>query len=170
MSNEIVATHRTAQSDDTYQYRECGLDNVWLKGGFERVSSPYGDAVFIKDSQSLHECIALCLTSKPARLTGAEFRFLRTHLDLSQMMMGQLCGVSDRSVRGWESSDEPIGGAEDTIIRVIYRERRDPKTTYEGFAKALRELQAADKAFFEMKLEATANGWVRQSIDAVACA
>jgi DNA-binding transcriptional regulator YiaG len=142
-----------------YHYRDCGLDNVWLQGGYEEVVSPYGKGVVIHDLDGLHQCIAHCLVNKPAPLTGAEFRFLRTELDLSQSTMGELCGRGERTVRDWETRGEPVEEPANTIIRFVYEQRYNPTANFEGLSKNIRELQAVDKALHELKLQSTNKGW-----------
>jgi putative transcriptional regulator len=153
-------TDQTIKSgEQPYQYRESGLDNVYLYGGIERKTSPYGESVAICDLPGLHRCIAQCLVEKPSPLTGAEFRFLRTELDLSQLAMGQLCGREERSVRNWETSDEPVQEPANTIIRFVYAQRFQPSANFEELSKHIQLFQHADKELHEMKLKSTATGW-----------
>lgn len=142
-----------------YHYRESGLDNVYLEGGFEIVKSPYGEGVAIEDLEGLHRAIAQCLIEKPAPLSGAEFRFLRTELDLSQEAMGALCGRNERTVRLWETREEPIEEPANLLVRHIYRERFDRSATYEGLYEQIRRFQALDKEIHELKLAITKKGW-----------
>ena len=60
-----------------YHYVQCGLNNVWLRSGFELQDTPYGKAVSIQNVEGLHEAIAKVLTEKPEQLSGDELRFLR---------------------------------------------------------------------------------------------
>ena len=149
MSDEVVLHH----------YLDCGLDNVWLTSGFKPISTPYGDGISIEDMDGLHKCIAQCLIDKAGNLTGKEFRFLRTELDLSQEVMGELCGVNERTIRNYERDDKNVIEPANTIIRVIYRERYDPNATFEGMRKTIIQLQKLDKQLFEIRLAATENGW-----------
>ena len=36
-----------------YHYVECGLPNVWLRNGFEKKQTPYGEGVSISDIERL---------------------------------------------------------------------------------------------------------------------
>lgn len=146
-----------------HRYRDCGLDNVYIEGGFDEVESPYGEGVAIRDLDGLHRCIAHCLVNKRGPLTGAELRFLRSELDLSQLMLGELCGRNDRTVREWESSAEAVPEPANTIVRFIYEQRFHPATKYEELYQTIKQLQALDKALHEMKLRNTAEGW--KSVD-----
>jgi DNA-binding transcriptional regulator YiaG len=142
-----------------YHYVEAGLTNVYLDGGVVIEDSPYGEAVSIVDVDGLHRCIAQCLIEKPGRLTGAEFRFLRVELDLSQRMIGDLCGRKERIVREWENKNAEVPDPANRLIRVIYSERFDPSTTYEGLSNMIAQLQLIDKSYFEMRLTPTKDGW-----------
>lgn len=144
---------------ELYHYTDCGLDNVWLASGYKRVSSPYGEGVSINDMDGLHRCIADLLVNKQGPLTGSEFRFLRTELDLSQYAMGQFCGRKERMVRQWETREEPIEEPANTIIRVIYEQRFNPTAKYEEISKKIQEVQHLDRKMHELKLRMTANGW-----------
>lgn len=138
-----------------YHYTDCGLENVWLEGGVDEVDSPYGPGVAIHDLLGLHRCIAQCLVQKQGALTGAEFRFLRTELDLSQHGMGLLCGVNDRTVRKWETEDAVVVEPANTLIRHVYDERFNPEAAknYEELFKLIQQFQAVDKELHEKRLE-----------------
>jgi DNA-binding transcriptional regulator YiaG len=149
---------RTAK-EKLYHYVDSGLKNVYLNGGLTIEQSPYGQAISIIDLDGLHRSIARCLIEKPGPLSGAEFRFLRTELDLSQQTMAQLCGRKERIIREWETRDADVPDPANTIIRVIYRERYDETATYEGMAKKIAQLQKLDKEYFEMLFTPTQDGW-----------
>lgn len=148
-----------SEHKNLHHYMDCGLDNVWLDGGFDYIESPYGEAITITDMDGLHKCIGQCLIAKASALTGMEFRFIRTELDLSQETIGELCGVNERTIRKYETEDEFVLEPANTIVRVIYRERYDPSATYEEMRKQIIRLQQLDRELFEMRLMATANGW-----------
>ena len=66
-----------------FHYTACGLANVWLANGYTLKTTRHGAAVAVNDVDGLHQLIANTLIDKPGRLTGKEFRFLRTQLGLS---------------------------------------------------------------------------------------
>ena len=122
-----------------YHYVECGLPIVWLRNGYEKKQTPYGEGVSISDIEGLHRCISRTLCDKPGQLTGPEFRFLRRELDFSQKIIGEIFGRSDRSIRDLEYKDgvkEPYNG----FIRHLYLESIDPESTYIDLFKRLRSL------------------------------
>ena len=44
-----------------YQYRHCGLENVYLVNGYTIKDSPYGEAISIHDMDGLHRAIGMYL-------------------------------------------------------------------------------------------------------------
>lgn len=88
-----------------FQYTTCGLDNVWLANGFKVKATRHGNAVAVNDVDGLHELIAQTLIDKPGRLTGKEFRFLRTQLGLTQEVLGTMLDFSENAVSLWERKD-----------------------------------------------------------------
>ncbi len=102
-----------------YQYKECGLDNVWLANGYEVVETAYGPGVAVTAGDKLLQQIAAHLVRKPSRLTGKEFRFLRVELGLSQGAMAKVQGVSEQNVSLWERRGK-VPKANDALLRLCY--------------------------------------------------
>lgn len=88
-----------------FHYTACGLDNVWLANGYKVKATRHGEAVAVKDVDGLHQLIANTLIDKPGRLTGKEFRFLRTQLGLSQEALGTLLDFTENAISLWERKD-----------------------------------------------------------------
>lgn len=105
-----------------YHYTESGLNNVWLENGFNVVSTPYGKAVSIDDADGLHELLATDLANKVGKLTGKEFRFLRTILSLSQQGFANMHGVTEQAVSLWERTGK-VPKAADVMLRMLVLER-----------------------------------------------
>lgn len=105
-----------------YHFTDGGLRNVWLKNGYVERDTPYGKAVSFHDLDGLIKAICLALTNKPGKLTGAEFRYLRNGLLLSQKALGQLMGCTEQAVAKWEKQGR-IPKAEDFLLRLIYKEQ-----------------------------------------------
>ena len=80
--------------NDTYQYRECGLDNMYLLNGFTVKRTKHGETVTIHDMDGLHRVIGSYLVRERKTLNGREVRFLRHELELSQKTLGELLGKS----------------------------------------------------------------------------
>ena len=108
---------------ETYQYTECGLDNVILVNGFELKG---GGRLRICDIEGLHRAIGKWLVSTRKRLTGSEIRYLRHELELSQVMLANLLGVNERTVIRWEKNrGKPSAGnpAAERTLRLLYLEK-----------------------------------------------
>jgi putative transcriptional regulator len=106
-----------------YQYRESGLDNVYLMNGFKRHKTGYGEGIAIDDTGGLHRAIGRWLIALPKPLNGAELRFLRLEMDLSQGRLAEIIGSTEQNVRRWEKARKrPLAGMADRLLRTIYSE------------------------------------------------
>ena len=104
-----------------YQYTDSGLDNIQLVNGYTIKETPYGEAVSIDDVDGLHKAIGRWIIYTPKPLSGAELRFLRHELDLSQKSLGAMLGKSEQAVRRWEkAANTSIEPTADRLVRVIY--------------------------------------------------
>jgi DNA-binding transcriptional regulator YiaG len=103
-----------------YHYTDSGLRNIWLASGFEVVETNYGKGVAIHDVEGLHRAIGETLAKK-AWLTGAEVRFLRKEMDMSQRALGNLLGNTDQAIAKWEKLGK-VPKTADRMIRLIYLE------------------------------------------------
>ena len=110
-----------------YHYTECDLQNVWLANGYTIRKTPYGRGVSIHDVEGLHRAIGSALARKP-RLTGAEFRFLRKELGMSQSALAAMIGTSEQNVSLWERRGK-ISRPADRLVRPLYLEHigKNPK-------------------------------------------
>lgn len=104
-----------------YHYRECGLRNVYLANGYREVKTSHGQGVAIEDVRGLHEAIARALVTTSPALSGAEVRFVRKFLDLTQGRLAELLGVEEQSVRRWEGLARLPRQAERSI-RLVFRD------------------------------------------------
>lgn len=101
-----------------FHYTACGLDNVWLANGYEVKTTRHGTAVSVSDVDGLHQLLAHTLIEKPGRLSGKEFRFLRTLLGLSQEALGSMLDFSENAVSLWERKDN-VPAACDQLLRML---------------------------------------------------
>lgn len=107
-----------------YQYHESGLPNIYLVNGYRTLETEYGHAVSIEDVEGLHASVCQTLVEeKPSPLTGAEVRFIRKYLDLTQDTLADFIGVQAQSVRNWERrGNEAVPQAADRAVRMVYRD------------------------------------------------
>ena len=141
-----------------YHYTDSGLKNIRLVNGYKVKKTPYGEAVAIEDLEGLHKEIGKWLVKAPKALTGAEFRFLRHELDMSQKKLGQILGKSEQAVGRWERSfDKPVEPTADRFMRVIYSEYAGGSGTVKALIEQLCELDKLEHS--ECRLEERNGRW-----------
>ena len=110
--------------DKLLKFDDAGLRNVWLANGYEIRKTRYGPAVSIRNVEGLAKAICASLTREPGKLTGAEARYLRLNLGLSQEALGKLMGVSGQTVALWEKRGKlPL--LSDKYLRLLWIERHN---------------------------------------------
>jgi len=139
-----------------HHYTECGLPNVWLVNGYQPLSTPYGDGVMVENVEDLHRAIASHLVTRASPLAGAEFRFLRVELDLSQARLAGYFGNDAQSVALWEKRGK-IPAWADRFLRAIYRERMDGAAHIEDIVAKLNG--ETSPLPLRSLFEETADGW-----------
>jgi putative transcriptional regulator len=132
-----------------YHYVESGLPNVWLSNGFVVKETAYGESVAITDVKGLHDVIGKSIAEKPAALTGAEFRFLRKELGLSQERLADIVGLTSQAVAIWEKTDK-IPTVNDRYLRGLYLEA---KTGEADLMAAINSINQLDHDLYELNLE-----------------
>ena len=145
-----------------YHYTECGLPNIWLRNGFVVRETPYGKGVAIQDVEGLHKTIGLFLINNKPRLTGAEVRFLRKELDLSQHHLAHVLGVGDTSVRGWENHRTKITRPADRLLRALYREYVCKESKVKDLVDRVADLDRAIRK--RLEFEESDSGWKTAAI------
>ena len=105
-----------------YRYTESGLRNVWLANGYKLRETPYGKGVAIENLDGLHRAIARQIVRLPRPLGGAEFRFLRKQLELSQAGLAGYLGCNPQALARWEKGKSRIPKPAERLLRAFYRE------------------------------------------------
>lgn len=62
------------------------------------------------------------IPEKRGRLTGAEVRFLRSYMKLTQEAFGKMIGVDHSSIAKWEAKKQEVGGME-IQVEILMRAR-----------------------------------------------
>lgn len=107
-------------------YKNCGLDYVWLRNGYEVKTTDRGTFTRIHNVKGLHSAIARWIVTNPARIRGQEVRFLRSILGLSQDGLARVIGRTRVSVARWEADrDKNIPEAGDRSLRMFYALKAD---------------------------------------------
>lgn len=103
--------------DGHFHFRTCGLDNVYLKDGFN--ISEDGFSYSISNIKELHHCIAMYLVNQTSTLAPKELKFLRKELRMTQSELARKVGVDVQTVARWEKGDSETKVA-DRMIRILY--------------------------------------------------
>jgi putative transcriptional regulator len=106
-----------------YHYTESGLDNVYLMGGVTHHQTVYGKGVSIDDTERLHRTIGTWLIRLPKPLNGAELRFLRLEMEVTQGRLASLLGATEQTLGLWERKrKKAMPGSADRLLRALYAE------------------------------------------------
>ena len=106
-----------------YQYKESGLDNVYLVNGYRVHDTPYGNGVSIDNTEGLNQAIGRWLISLPKPLIGVELRFFRLEMEATQKDLAGILGTTEQTLRLWEKHRrKAIPGPADRLLRALYGE------------------------------------------------
>jgi putative transcriptional regulator len=139
----------------TYHYTESGLQNVYLSNGYKTRKTEGGLAVAIADVQGLHEVIGRHIAAR-GHMTGAEFRFLRKELDLSQTRFAHWIGASEESVSLWERRGR-VPKSACRFMQAIYLEKVDGNVKITALVERLANLDREQSE--RLVFEDTQTGW-----------
>lgn len=143
----------------TYHYKESGLDNIWLENGYKVAETQYGKGLAIQNVEGLHHAIGDWLIDLPKPLSGAEVRFLRLEMEMTQRGLAAVIGTDEQSVRRWERTrSKAIGGPADRLIRALYKEYRHGDGTLREMVDRLAQLDQIGTP--NAKFMETDKGWV----------
>lgn len=110
-----------------YEFKETGLRDFVLRDIELLKCAKCGnvDPILARVEELMHVA-AVAILRKPYRLHGEELRFLRKHIDLSQVEFARLLRVNKTTLSKWENNEDPIGVQSDLLARavVISRDRR----------------------------------------------
>jgi DNA-binding transcriptional regulator YiaG len=139
-----------------YRFSDAGLKNVWLVNGYTRKRTRYGEAIAIQDVEGLTRVICRALARKVGRLNGAEFRYLRLHLRLSQKALAKLLGNTEQSVANWEKRGRvPLWA--DKHIRILWQAAQEGNETVKRVVARLNDVERLLNQ--RIVVEETARGW-----------
>lgn len=128
-----------------YHYTDGGLRNVWLENGYVERNTPYGKTVAFHDLDGLVVAICKALIQKPGRLTGAEFRYIRCALLLSQKSLGKAVGYTEQAVAKWEKTGK-VPKAIDIMLRMIFARKNKGDKNVSAMLDMLNELDRISSA------------------------
>lgn len=134
---------------ELYHYTDCGLPNVWLDGGVEVKETPYGTTTSIAALDNLHHEIAMDIIARANIMTGAEMRFLRIELDVSQKTLATMLKTSAKNIQRWERNrdDEVSNGPACVALGALYVGMRSD----EEFRKLVQNVADIDRELAELE-------------------
>ncbi len=151
-----------------YQYKECGLENIYLVNGFTERMTSRGRTVSILDIEGLHHAIGEWLARDKKVLDGREARFLRLEMGLSQVALAVLLGKAEQSIARWEkkrlSDDEKMPPDSERMIRFLYLESIGSNTRMREFLETIANLEHVDQS--DAAFSETETGWEQEDLQA----
>lgn len=143
----------------THHYTESGLDNVYLENGYKSHNTPYGEGISIQDTEGLHKAIGKWLIETPCPLNGAELRFLRLELEMTQRNLAAILGAEEQALRRWEKArTKAIPGPADRLLRGLYSEFSFGDGSLRAIVNRLAELDCTGKT--NIHLRETDDHWL----------
>jgi putative transcriptional regulator len=141
-----------------YHYQECGLDNIYLESGYTIHETPYGEGVSIYLTDELHKAIGEWLISVPKPLDGAELRFLRLEMEMTQRDLASILGTSEQTLRLWERyRKKAMPGPADRLLRALYKEYTGGDGSVRKMVDRLASLNQVERV--KAHLSKTKCGW-----------
>lgn len=121
MNCEKCNAPMTARTVEKYQYKESGLDNVYLMNMDAFVCEKCGSTeVLIPRIKLLHATLARAIALQPNPLTGPEIRFLRKQLRLRAKEFAVYLQVDASTLSRWENDSQPRNNQNDSLIRYVF--------------------------------------------------
>jgi DNA-binding transcriptional regulator YiaG len=103
-----------------YHFNGTGLPNVFLLSGVKIDRDPdHGELITIEKLPELFFAIAATLVAKKEALTGAEMRFLRKRIELTQAELAKQFRVNEQTVANYEKGKTEPGPA-DLALRMLF--------------------------------------------------
>lgn len=129
---------------EPYEYKECGLQGIFLHNGFEAIERDGEQYVAVFDTDALHHAIGLSIVQNRKELSPEEVRFLRKSMDLTQSELGRWMGQSSQQIARWEKGQSDIPGPADRLLRAIFLLKTMGPDERENFLNVLKDIEDMD--------------------------
>ena len=129
---------------EPYEYRECGLEGIFLYNGYEAIVHDGEHFVSVMDTEGLHRSIGEFLVVNRKELAPSEIRFLRKTMDLTQSELGRWMGKDSQTVARWEKGQTPIPTVADRLLRGIFLLQTMGPEERENFLEVLKDIEDMD--------------------------
>ncbi|ANY18795.1 hypothetical protein A6F68_00260 [Tsuneonella dongtanensis] len=133
-----------AVAAEPYEYKECGLEGIFLHNGYDIIEHEGERFVSVVDTESLHRSIGEFLVVQKKELAPNEVRFLRKTMDLTQSELGRWMGKDSQTVARWEKGQTDIPTVADRLLRAIFLLRTMAPEERENFLDILKDIEDMD--------------------------
>ncbi len=117
----FICGQEMACSSETYHYKECGLNNVFVENvEVCRCDSCDENIACIQRLPELNSAIGEALLRKASLLNGKEIRFLRKNIGLKAVELQKYLGVNNATISRWEQTKQKISPGHDRLLRLVY--------------------------------------------------
>lgn len=106
-----------------YHYTECGLNNVFIEGIEPMIDDDGDEVIQIPFINALHTSIALGIISHENSMSGAELRYLRSEMGLTQSELATLIHVDRQTIGRWERGETVLDGSPEIVVRQLSIEK-----------------------------------------------
>lgn len=109
--------------ENEYRYTASGLDNVVLVDLPQCIDDNGDKCVTIPRINMLHKAIAAGIVLRNVGMSGAELKFLRTLMGLTQAELGKIVNRDAQTIGRWERAEFENDPNCEAIIRLVAAER-----------------------------------------------
>lgn len=127
-----------------YEYRECGLEGIFLHNGYDILEHDGERHVSVTDTEALNRRIGEYLVANRKELAPTEIRFLRKTMDLTQSELGRWMGKNSQTVARWEKGQTDIPSVADRLLRAIFQLQTMSPEERENFMELLHNIEDMD--------------------------
>jgi putative transcriptional regulator len=127
-----------------YEYKECGLTEIFLHNGFERHVVGDEEFVSVLDTEGLHCAIGVHIVRTRTELEAAHVRFLRKEMGMTQSELGRVMAQSSQQIARWEKTQSGIPGPADRLLRLLFLRHTGSLDDSEDFRTMLEEIEGMD--------------------------
>jgi DNA-binding transcriptional regulator YiaG len=106
-----------------YRYTESGLDNVILVDLPECVDDEGDTCVTIPRINMLHKAIAAGIVTRIGAMDGAEMKFLRTMMGMTQAELAKIVNRDAQTIGRWERGEFSNDPNAEAIVRLVAAQR-----------------------------------------------
>ncbi|MCX5830543.1 MAG: helix-turn-helix domain-containing protein [Deltaproteobacteria bacterium] len=153
--------------DQPYQYKESGLDNVYLHGIIQYKCHNCGEeAPEIPNLKELHLLIGKSIICNNEYLSSQEIIYLRKELGLKGKEMAELLSVTPQEYSKWENSKDIISSGCDKHLRLLYILNADfetGKVLHSGL-RFMKQMSFAKKAIYrsvDKRIALSVSEWIK---------